>query len=161
MGRIEPIDRRGENTPRLLEVWETAVEATHTFLNRDDIRLIKPEVEQGIAAVQHLYGFFDDDSLLQGFIGVDGPKTEMLFVHAGARGRGIGKQLLAFALRDLDARYVDVNEQNAQGVGFYRHMGFVVAGRSNCDDQGRPFPILHLVYEDEKASCAGKMQETF
>jgi len=37
-----------------------------------------------------------------------------------------------------------VNEQNLQGVGFYLHMGFVETGRSETDDQGRPYPLLHL-----------------
>lgn len=40
--------------------------------------------------------------------------------------------------------YVDVNEQNEQAAGFYRHMGFVVKHRSALDEQGNPFPVLHL-----------------
>ena len=44
------------------------------------------------------------------------------------------------ALLDLQ----DVNEQNVQAVGFYRHMGFVVVGRSPTDDAGRPYPLLHM-----------------
>jgi putative acetyltransferase len=39
---------------------------------------------------------------------------------------------------------VDVNEQNPQGVGFYRHMGFEQVGRSELDGQGNPFPLLHM-----------------
>ncbi len=68
----------------------------------------------------------------------------MLFVDDGVRGQGIGKQLLRYAVDVLGARFVDVNEQNTQGVGFYRHMGFSTIRRSEHDDQGRPFPLLHL-----------------
>lgn len=32
-------------------------------------------------------------------------------------------------------------------MGFYLRMGFAVAGRSETDDVGRPFPILHLRLE--------------
>ncbi|WP_435655920.1 hypothetical protein [Brucella pituitosa] len=39
---------------------------------------------------------------------------------------------------------VDVNEQNTQGVGFYKHMGFGQVGRSELDDQGKAYPILKL-----------------
>jgi putative acetyltransferase len=39
---------------------------------------------------------------------------------------------------------VDVNEQNDQAVGFYRRMGFEVAGRSAVDGLGQPFPLLHM-----------------
>ena len=41
-------------------------------------------------------------------------------------------------------------EQNEQGVGFYQHLGFEVVGRSALDEQGNPFPILHLKH---KESC--------
>jgi putative acetyltransferase len=39
---------------------------------------------------------------------------------------------------------VDVNEQNDGAIGFYGHLGFEVTGRSEFDDQGRPYPLLHL-----------------
>lgn len=39
---------------------------------------------------------------------------------------------------------VDVNEQNTQAVGFYARAGFTVTGRSPVDDEGRPYPLLHL-----------------
>ena len=39
---------------------------------------------------------------------------------------------------------MDVNEQNPQGVAFYRHMGFEQVGRSALDGQVNPFPLLHM-----------------
>lgn len=129
---------------RLLEIWESAVRKTHTFLSEVDLLSIKQEVSQGIMGVQYLYCFFDECSIIQGFIAVEAYKIEMLFVDASARGQGVGKQLLNFALTDLNAIYVDVNEQNEQGVGFYKHMGFITMTRSDYDEQGRPFPVLHL-----------------
>lgn len=39
---------------------------------------------------------------------------------------------------------MDVNEQNPQAVGFYKHMGFDTFKRSEFDEQGNPFPILHM-----------------
>lgn len=44
----------------------------------------------------------------------------------------------------LNIKYVDVNEQNVQGVGFYTHKGFDIFKRSELDEQGNPFPILHM-----------------
>jgi putative acetyltransferase len=38
----------------------------------------------------------------------------------------------------------DVNEQNAQAVDFYEHLGFERTGRSEMDNQGRPYPLIHL-----------------
>lgn len=105
---------------------------------------IKKEVLLGILGIQELHCYFDDNSVIKGFIGVEQQKIEMLFVDANVRGQGIRKLLLNFAVLDLEAKYVDVNEQNDQGVTFYEHMWFVTMSRSDCDGQGRPFPILHL-----------------
>lgn len=135
--------QRAAHIERLLAIWQSAVRATHTFLSEEDIRAIAPEVPQAIMAVEHLC-CFTEEGVAQGFIGVQDGKIEMLFVDAPARGRGIGKALVRFARSELNAQCVDVNEQNEQGVGFYAHMGFKVISRSALDEQGRPFPILHL-----------------
>ena len=42
------------------------------------------------------------------------------------------------------ARDADADEQNPAACGFYRALGFVVVGRSPVDDDGRPFPLLHM-----------------
>ncbi|WP_369803267.1 hypothetical protein [Mycobacterium sp. E2699] len=39
---------------------------------------------------------------------------------------------------------MDVNEQNCQVVDFYSRRGFVVVGRSELDDAGGPYPLLHM-----------------
>lgn len=71
----------------------------------------------------------------------------MLFVRPEYRGRGCGRKLVEWAVARQGADSVDVNEQNPQAMGFYLRMGFAVAGRSETDDAGRPFPILHLRLE--------------
>ena len=43
-----------------------------------------------------------------------------------------------------DVLTVDVNEQNPQAVGFYRHYGFIQVARSPLDGEGKPFPLLHM-----------------
>jgi putative acetyltransferase len=48
------------------------------------------------------------------------------------------------AIAEFGANEVDVNEQNPQGVAFYRHMGFEQVGRSELDGQGNAFPLLHM-----------------
>lgn len=145
MAQIKCCEQRSENIiNRLLDIWESAVVKTHTFLSKADINAIKPDARSGLISIESLYCFLDDAGIAQGFIGVENEKIEMLFIDANARGQGIGKQLLKYALANLGAKYVDVNEQNEQGVGFYKHMGFIQTSRSEHDEQGRPFPILHL-----------------
>ena len=141
-----------ETVDRLLDIWESSVTATHTFLSVADIAAIKQDVKRVLQEFEHLYGYYDENHMLQGFIGVEGQTIEMLFVGAEVIGRNIGKQLLGYAVSAMQAKYVDVNEQNVQGAAFYRHMGFHVVGRSEYDGQGRPFPLLHLELDSLQAA---------
>lgn len=79
-----------------------------------------------------------------GFMFLHEGHLEALFVDASARGLGVGKHLISHALALHPDLSVDVNEQNHQAVGFYQHMGFKLSGRSERDNQGRPYPLLHL-----------------
>lgn len=72
----------------------------------------------------------------------------MLFIGLNKRGQGIGKQLLEYALNELQVNEVDVNEQNPQAVGFYQYMGCIVVKRIETDREGKPYPILTM--KDQK-----------
>ena len=37
-----------------------------------------------------------------------------------------------------------VNEQNPLAKGFYEYMGFKVYKRTECDEQGNPYPLLYM-----------------
>ena len=130
--------------PRLVEVWEASARATHHFLTEADFQFFKPLVGDELAQLQSLLCVRDGDGQAVGFIGVEGDEVESLFIHPDWRGQGIGRRLLTYAIETVGATRLDVNEQNDQAVGFYRRMGFVVAGRSEDDGLGRPFPILHM-----------------
>ncbi|MGF6173821.1 ribosomal protein S18 acetylase RimI-like enzyme [Ensifer sp. 4252] len=62
---------------------------------------------------------------------------------AFARG-GVGRALVEHAVALHPVLTVDVNEQNLSGAGFYARLGFETTGRSPVDDDGRPYPLLHL-----------------
>lgn len=74
----------------------------------------------------------------------------MLFIHPNFRGKGIGKTLLGYAIDSLKVTKVDVNEQNEQAVGFYKHFGFETTYRSELDTSGKPYPTLHMVFASIK-----------
>lgn len=133
-----------EDYPRVVDVWESSVRATHDFLTEADIQFYWPFVQNGLPHVEHLLVMRDGGGQVVGFMGVVGMKIEMLFIDPAWRGQGIGRRLLTHAVEALGATLVDVNEQNAQAVGFYDRMGFEVIRRSELDGTGKPFPILHL-----------------
>lgn len=128
----------------LAEIWEASVRATHDFLPEQNIRALKPQVrERYMPQIPMLLASGEAGKPL-GFIGCHENRIEMLFVAPESRGTGVGKQLLQYAIEQLQVDEVDVNEQNPQGVGFYLHMGFEQTGRSELDGEGNPFPLLHL-----------------
>lgn len=133
-----------------------SVRATHDFLTEDNIQDLKPLVNQGLHTIPILCIAVDSQGNILGFMGVEENKIEMLFIAPEARGREIGRQLTAHAIEALNATLVDVNEQNPQAAGFYRHVGFAVFKRSPVDGQGNPFPLLRM--ELEKASLDGRQK---
>lgn len=128
--------------PILLDIWESAVLNTHDFLKQEDFLFYKENLPTYFQYVT-LYGL-EKNSRLVGFIGVAENNIEMLFVHNDYRKEGIGRELIMYAIKNLQAYKVDVNEQNVQAVGFYQHMGFFVVKRSELDSEGKAYPILHM-----------------
>ncbi len=133
-----------EEYPEIVEVWEASVRATHDFMSEYDIQLLKPLILNEYLSAVELRCIKNDAGNILGFLGVAEGKIEMLFVHADQRGEGIGKLLLNYAVNDMGATKVDVNEQNPLALGFYEHLGFKVTGRSPVDGKGKPFPLLHM-----------------
>ena len=78
----------------LLSVWESSVRATHRFLDEPEILGIREYVPHALACVEHLVVAEDEGGAPIAFMGVQDGCLEMLFVHDGWRGRGIGSGLL-------------------------------------------------------------------
>lgn len=127
----------------LTALWEASVRATHHFLTEEDILKPVPFVKKGLCNVPTLV-VVGDNNTFAGFTGIEGGKIEMLFVSPDCFGKGTGRELAEFAVLHCGVRYVDVNEQNPQAAGFYRHIGFEVYERTETDEQGNPFPILKM-----------------
>lgn len=128
--------------PRLIEIWESAVKNTHDFLKQEDFLYYKKQLPMYFEHVS-LFGFEQEERLV-GFMGIADHSLEMLFVDNDYRYCGIGKTLVTYAIAALNVNKVDVNEQNVQAVGFYKHMGFEIQRRSELDGEGKAYPILHM-----------------
>jgi putative acetyltransferase len=135
---------RRDEGPRLLEVWEASVRATHAFLTEADVQSLKPLVLDGVFALPDLWCARDSSGLLVAFLGVADGNMEALFVDPAWRGAGLGRRLAEYGMSALGVTRVDVNEQNPEARGFYERLGFEVYGRSPLDGGGRPFPLLHM-----------------
>ena len=72
---------------------------------------------------------------------------EMLFVSPTHFGIGIGRKLVEYGIDNLAIERVTVNEQNPDAIGFYEHLGFRRYLRTECDTEGRPFPLIFMRYD--------------
>lgn len=137
-------DRTLSLTEQLLKVWESSVRATHLFLSEDEIENIKKYVPQALKEIPCLIAAENEEQILVGFMGIAGQHLEMLFISNEERGKGLGRELLEYGIEKYSVNDLAVNEQNPLAKGFYEHMGFEVYKRTECDEQGNPYPLLYM-----------------
>lgn len=138
--RAMPADREV-----LLGIWLKSVRATHTFVSEDDLQSMIPEVRAYLASSEpEFWVLCGDSGTTMGFMGMCGSKMQSLFLAPEFQRRSGGWRLVRHARAVHGELTVDVNDQNSAARAFYEACGFVVEGRSELDDQGRPYPLLHM-----------------
>lgn len=133
-----------EHRSQVVATWELSVRATHHFLAPEDIDFYKSIVAGIDFSSFPVCCCMAGDGTIAGFAGTAGNKLEMLFIHPGFAGKGMGTALLQYAIRELGITEVDVNEDNVPALGFYKANGFEVYTRQPLDDSGKPYPILKM-----------------
>ena len=129
---------------KLIQIWEKSVRATHLFLPESEILNIKEKfLPDALKNISHLVIAKEEGKAI-GFMGIEEQKLEMLFVLPEKRGKGIGKKLIDYGIKNYSINELTVNEQNPQAKGFYEHLGFKVYKREEVDEQGNPYPILYM-----------------
>lgn len=144
MNLYEVTQREPQLICQLTTIWEDSVRATHLFLSEAEIQEIKAYVPYALTGVSHLLVAERAQGQPVAFMGIEGPRLEMLFLSPAERGAGLGRQLLEYGIRHYHLQELTVNEQNLQAVGFYQHMGFETYRRTDCDEQGGPYPLLYM-----------------
>jgi putative acetyltransferase len=143
MIRIRP--SRPADAEAVLAIWRAAVDATHDFLAPADRRAID-DLVQGLLPTAPLWLAVDEGDRPLAFMLLEAGHMEALFVHPARHGQGVGSKLVRHALELCPFMTTDVNEANAQALGFYERLGFTRTGRSPLDGQGRPYPLIHLCH---------------
>jgi putative acetyltransferase len=130
---------------RLVEIWLSAVRATHAFLTEEDIQVLLPIVRESALAGLEIWVLCRETGEAIGFMGLSGSDVKALFIAPPWTRRGGGRLLLDHARWLKGPRLtVDVNEENLAAARFYVACGFRVTDRSDLDEAGRPFPLLHM-----------------
>lgn len=144
---MQPVDirlSRPEELVSIHRVWRAAVDATHGFVAPADVALYEHLLVTLYLPSKPLWLALSPDGVIQGFIGLAGPKIEALFVHPDWHRRGVGRRLIDHAQGLSPHLMVDVNTQNPDAVAFYAALGFLEVGRSPVDHAGKPYPLIHM-----------------
>jgi putative acetyltransferase len=144
---MDALIRRATSDDRaaLFDIWLRSVRATHTFVSEPDIQSFMPLVRDYLASSEsELWVLCRAGGAVAGFMGMAESRIESLFVAPEFHRRGDGRRLVEHARALRGDLTVDVNEQNTAAVAFYTACGFAVVGRSEVDDMGRPYPLLHM-----------------
>ena len=141
---LEVSDRTSTLIEQLLNIWEASVRVTHLFLSDAEVNQIKSYVPQALKDVEHLIVMETENGETLGFMGIENQRLEMLFLSPAERGKGLGRQLLQYGMKNYGLQELTVNEQNPQAVGFYEHLGFETYKRTECDEEGNPYPLLYM-----------------
>ena len=99
-----------EYNKQIISVWEKSVRATHLFVSEADIAYFKEIVGNIDFNAFEVYCLLLDKNII-GFVGVAEKNIETLFLEPNYIGKGHGKKLILFAIDELKAEKVEVNEK--------------------------------------------------
>ena len=128
----------------LIDIWWRSVCATHTFLSRQQLDALKPDVRALQLERLDTWVLCDRRATPIGFMVMNEHSIEALFLAPEWLRRGGGSRLMRHARSLAGMLTVEVNEQNTAALNFYLAQGFVISGRSDTDAAGRPYPLLRL-----------------
>lgn len=106
------------------DIWLSANLSAHDFIPAQYWQGHFAQVKELLAQAE-LY-VYEEEREIQGFIGLDGSYIAGIFVHGGARSRGIGKALLDYAKTIKTRLSLSVYRKNTRAAAFYRREGFVL-----------------------------------
>lgn len=140
---MELIPYKEEFREQLIAVWEKSVRATHHFVTQEEVARLKELVKQIDFNSYSVYCLVSENKVL-GFLGVEDHVIESLFLDPDYIGQKLGAKLMNFAINELKADKVNVNEQNSDAIQFYSKFGFVTYERTEKDEYGNDYPILKM-----------------
>ena len=109
---------------RVADIWLKTNLKTHFFIseqywisNYEFVKELLPQAEVYV---------YEDDKMIQGFIGVNDEYIEGIFVSDEMQSRGIGKMLLDYIKDKKDRLQLKVYQKNVRAMSFYQREGFII-----------------------------------
>lgn len=105
-------------------IWLNTNLKTHFFIpeqywisNYEFVKELLPQAEVYV---------YEDDKMIQGFIGINDEYIEGIFVSDEMQSRGIGKMLLDYIKDKKDRLQLKVYQKNVRAMSFYQREGFTI-----------------------------------
>ena len=118
--------RKMQNTDinRVADIWLKTNLKAHDFIPEQywtsNYELVKEMMSQAEVYV------YEDDKMIQGFIGINDEYIEGIFVSDEMQSRGIGKILLDYIKDKKDRLQLKVYQKNVRAMSFYQREGFTI-----------------------------------
>ena len=109
---------------RVADIWLKTNLKAHFFIPEQywisNYELVKEMLPQAEVYV------YEDDKMIQGFIGVSDEYIEGIFVSEEMQSCGIGKMLLDYIKDKKDRLQLKVYQKNVRAMSFYQREGFTI-----------------------------------
>ena len=109
---------------RVADIWLTTNLKAHFFISEQywisNYEFVKEMLPQAEVYV------YEDDKMIQGFIGINDEYIEGIFVSGEMQSRGIGKILLDYIKDKKDRLQLKVYQKNVRAMSFYQREGFTI-----------------------------------
>ena len=109
---------------RVVDIWLKTNLKTHFFISEQywisNYEFVKELLPQAAVYV------YEDDKMIQGFIGVNDEYIEGIFVSDEMQSHGIGKMLLDYIKDKKDRLQLKVYQKNVRAMSFYQREGFII-----------------------------------
>ena len=109
---------------RAADIWLKTNLKAHFFIpeqywisNYEFVKEMLPQAEVYV---------YEDDKMIQGFIGINDEYIEGIFVSDEMQSRGIGKMLLDYVKDKKDRLQLKVYQKNVRAMSFYQREGFTI-----------------------------------
>ena len=109
---------------RVADIWLKTNLKAHSFISEQywisNYEFVKEMLPQAEVYV------YEDDKMIQGFIGINDEYIEGIFVSDEMQSRGIGKMLLDYIKDKKDRLQLKVYQKNVRAMSFYQREGFTI-----------------------------------
>ena len=109
---------------RVADIWLKTNLKAHFFIpeqywisNYEFVKEMLPQAEVYV---------YEDDKMIQGFIGINDEYIEGIFVSDEMQSCGIGKMLLDYIKDKKDRLQLKVYQKNVRAISFYQREGFTI-----------------------------------